>query len=242
MSRQLPSWLALVVFSCSSVIPSAYALNKYQRSDWRHWSDLDHDCLNTRHELLQERSEAEVKHKPRDHCHVIRGRWTDPYTGKVWYRASDVDIDHIIPLKWAHEHGGAHWSKTQREAFANDPRNLLIVEDDLNHQKGASAPDTWLPPKNRCWYKQKWQSLLETYQLKGQHLDLSCTATDKATELASSSSPNPEDIQPPMDCDSTKSYCRHMTSCEEAVHYLKHCGLQSLDGDGDGIPCEALCR
>jgi endonuclease YncB( thermonuclease family) len=39
-----------------------------------------------------------------------------------------------------------------------------------------------------------------------------------------------------------KRYCRQMSSCEEAYHYLQYCGVSSLDGDGDGRPCEALCR
>lgn len=40
----------------------------------------------------------------------------------------------------------------------------------------------------------------------------------------------------------SKSYCREMVSCEEARFYLESCGLTRLDGDGDGIPCEAICR
>lgn len=28
----------------------------------------------------------------------------------------------------------------------------------------------------------------------------------------------------------------------EARFYLTRCGLTRLDGDGDGVPCEALCR
>jgi len=33
-----------------------------------------------------------------------------------------------------------------------------------------------------------------------------------------------------------------MTSCAEAQLYHTQCGLDTLDGDGDGIPCESLCR
>nr|WP_246327409.1 excalibur calcium-binding domain-containing protein [Candidatus Competibacter phosphatis] len=33
-----------------------------------------------------------------------------------------------------------------------------------------------------------------------------------------------------------------MTSCKEATFYLTQCGVKSLDGDGDGRPCEKLCR
>lgn len=38
-----------------------------------------------------------------------------------------------------------------------------------------------------------------------------------------------------------KRYCSQMTSCAEARYYLTQCGVRSLDGDGDGIPCESLC-
>ena len=40
----------------------------------------------------------------------------------------------------------------------------------------------------------------------------------------------------------SKQYCREMTSCNEARFYLTQCGVKSLDGDGDGTPCETLCR
>lgn len=35
-----------------------------------------------------------------------------------------------------------------------------------------------------------------------------------------------------------KTYCREMTSCAEALFYLRRCGLSRIDGDGDGVPCE----
>ena len=37
-----------------------------------------------------------------------------------------------------------------------------------------------------------------------------------------------------------KRYCKEMTSCEEAKFYLTQCGLTRLDGDG--APCEKLCK
>lgn len=40
----------------------------------------------------------------------------------------------------------------------------------------------------------------------------------------------------------TKTACSQMTSCEEAIAYLHECKLDGIDGDGDGIPCESLCR
>ncbi len=40
---------------------------------------------------------------------------------------------------------------------------------------------------------------------------------------------------------SHKKNCSEMASCEEARFYLDQCGIKSLDGDGDGTPCESLC-
>ena len=39
----------------------------------------------------------------------------------------------------------------------------------------------------------------------------------------------------------SKRYCREMSSCDEARAYLEKCGVRTLDGDRDGVPCEALC-
>lgn len=39
-----------------------------------------------------------------------------------------------------------------------------------------------------------------------------------------------------------KHFCKQMTSCDEAKHYLHVCGIQALDKDGDGVPCEKLCK
>lgn len=39
----------------------------------------------------------------------------------------------------------------------------------------------------------------------------------------------------------SKRYCTDMQSCEEARFYLSECGLNRLDKDSDGVPCESLC-
>lgn len=36
--------------------------------------------------------------------------------------------------------------------------------------------------------------------------------------------------------------CKQMTSCEEARYHLQECGFDRLDRDGDGVPCENVCR
>jgi deoxyribonuclease-1 len=41
---------------------------------------------------------------------------------------------------------------------------------------------------------------------------------------------------------STRKTCGAMSSCEEAIFHLNQCGNGRLDGDGDGVPCESICR
>lgn len=36
-----------------------------------------------------------------------------------------------------------------------------------------------------------------------------------------------------------KHYCSEMSSCAEAIYYLRHCPTTEMDGDGDGLPCES---
>ena len=40
----------------------------------------------------------------------------------------------------------------------------------------------------------------------------------------------------------SKTTCSAMTSCDEAIYYLNSCGVNSLDGDKNGIPCESICN
>lgn len=142
-------------------------LPKYNRDEWKHWSDFDLDCMNTRHETLKEQANKTmpIKFSP-DGCYVSMGTWHDPFSGKTFNRASDLDIDHIIPLKWAHDHGGYSWDHEKREEFANDPINLLAVDDGLNQSKGAQGPTEWMPPNHsfRCEYLGMWRKVLKKYK------------------------------------------------------------------------------
>lgn len=40
----------------------------------------------------------------------------------------------------------------------------------------------------------------------------------------------------------SKTYCKEMSSCEEAKYFLNSCNLIRLDGDSDGVPCESICK
>ncbi|MCO7223497.1 YHYH domain-containing protein [Pleionea sp. CnH1-48] len=145
-------------------------LLNYRRSDYEHWIDRDDDCQNERQELLIKTSQKKVRFTNSKKCTVFSGRWYDPYSGDTFTRASDLDVDHVVPLLWAHNHGGYQWSKAKKREFANDTENLLVVLDRLNSQKSASGPDSWLPPQffYQCEYVEKFDSIVKKYKLKYQ--------------------------------------------------------------------------
>ena len=47
----------------------------YDRRDYPHWIDLDHDCQNTRHEVLVEESTVPAQFKTNKKCRVVAGKW-----------------------------------------------------------------------------------------------------------------------------------------------------------------------
>lgn len=139
----------------------------YDRKDWTHWIDVDKDCQNQRHELLIAHSLLPVTFTNDRRCTVKTGLWIGPYTNQPYTKASDLDIDHIVPLKEAYDSGGATWTPTLRLAFANDPENLLIVDDGLNQAKGAKDPAAWFDVADtyKCTYLEKWRSIKSRYNL-----------------------------------------------------------------------------
>lgn len=145
---------------------SADGVPKYKRSYFGGWADSDGDCQNTRHELLQELSTALMTFTDNT-CRVLTGRWLDPYTGKTFKKSADIDIDHLVPLYWAWEHGAFNWSRDKRVRFANDPMNLFAVQKSVNREKSANGPLKWLPPNIafRCGYIVRFERIIKIYDL-----------------------------------------------------------------------------
>lgn len=139
--------------------------NAYNRRSFQHWIDENKNCLNTRHELLKSQSTGPVTMDSKG-CRVVRGRWNDPYTGKIFYDGHKVDVDHLVPLKWAWENGANRWTRKKRRTFANDERNLFIVSASANRSKGAKGPAEWLPSNKRfhCQYVTRYLRVLILYQ------------------------------------------------------------------------------
>ena len=146
---------------------SSHPTSTFNRQDWPHWIDDDHDCQDTRAEILLRDTLGPIKFKRNKPCNVSWGRWLCPYTGKEILKASELDIDHIVPLAHAHRNGGANWPREKKRQFANDPANLLAVDASTNRAKGDQGPDQWRPPNRRFWpeYARRWRAVKVKYGL-----------------------------------------------------------------------------
>ncbi len=133
----------------------------YDRSYFRHWTDANGDCQNTRAEVLITESRITPTYTSTSRCTVATGQWYSYYDGATWTHASDVDVDHVVALKEAWESGARSWGSTNRTRFANDldyGPSLLAVTDNVNASKGERDPAEWLPPRSsvHCKYAINW--------------------------------------------------------------------------------------
>ncbi len=130
------------------------------------WLDEDRDGQNARTEALILQSTGPLTYTDETERLVARGRWRSPYTNDVLFDASAIDIDHIVPLKWAWDHGAWRWSYDLRKQFANDQVNLFSVESSVNRSKGSRGPDEWMPDVNTSSYLTRWKRILLMYGLR----------------------------------------------------------------------------
>ncbi|WP_374118760.1 HNH endonuclease family protein [Allokutzneria sp. A3M-2-11 16] len=128
----------------------------YSREEFPHWGTVSGEC-NTRETVLK-RDGTNVQTNAS--CAAVSGSWFSPYDGKTYTAASDVDIDHVIPLAAAWRSGAKAWTKERRTQFANDLANpqLIAVKDSVNQNKGDKTPDAWKPPVQGYWctYAKMW--------------------------------------------------------------------------------------
>ncbi len=142
---------------------------------------------------------------------------TDKYgrtVGRVYVGGVDVNAEMIRQ--------GAAWAYRQ---YLKDQSLLKLEAEAKTAKRGLWA----LPEAANCppW---DWRKNV-------------CPTSASAPAPASpaASAPKPAATSGGFTC-AGKRYCREMTSCEEAKFYLTQCGVSSLDGNKDGVPCAKLCR
>ncbi|EPE05643.1 secreted protein [Ophiostoma piceae UAMH 11346] len=137
----------------------------YKRDLFPTWDTIEGNC-NTREYVLKRDGTGVVTNSA---CASTSGTWKSPYDGATWTAASDVDIDHMVPLKNAWVSGASAWTTDKREQFANDITRpqLWAVTDNVNQQKSDQSPDSWKPPLSSfyCTYASAWVQVKSYYSL-----------------------------------------------------------------------------
>jgi endonuclease YncB( thermonuclease family) len=114
---------------------------------------------------------------------------------------------------------GAAWVYRQ---YSHDPMLLRDEREARNARRGL-----WVLPEAERVPPWEWRTAERDGQGRSQPAAIVPTS---GTVLSSS-----------FAC-AGKRYCREMTTCAEARFYITQCGVRSLDGDHDGVPCERICR
>ncbi|MDX6347429.1 MAG: hypothetical protein QOF84_2219 [Streptomyces sp.] len=137
----------------------------YDRSLFPHWITISGTC-NTRETVLKRDGTNVVTDSA---CASTSGSWYSVYDGATWTAASDLDIDHLVPLAEAWDSGASAWTTAQRQAFANDLTRpqLIAVTDNVNQSKSDQDPAEWMPPVSSyaCTYVRAWVQVKYYYKL-----------------------------------------------------------------------------
>ncbi|MFI9204124.1 HNH endonuclease family protein [Streptomyces sp. NPDC053048] len=148
------------------VVEAPHSMDGYSRAKFPHWIKQMGTC-DTR-EVVLARDGRDVKTD--SECRALSGAWTSAYDGKVLNAASQVDIDHMVPLANAWRSGADGWDTEKRKAFANDLRHsqLIAVSAASNRGKGDQGPDKWQPPLTSYWctYSRAWTHVKHLYKLR----------------------------------------------------------------------------
>ncbi|MEU8760749.1 HNH endonuclease family protein [Streptomyces sp. NPDC048659] len=143
-------------YLASLTVTAAGSTTGYSRDLFPHWITQSGTC-NTRETVLKRDGVNVVTDAS---CAATAGSWYSEYDGATWTAASDLDIDHVVPLAEAWRSGANSWTTAQRQSFANDLTRpqLIAVTDNVNQSKGDKDPAQWMPPLTsyRCTYARMW--------------------------------------------------------------------------------------
>ncbi|MFE4873867.1 HNH endonuclease family protein [Streptomyces sp. NPDC056682] len=146
-------------------VEAPHAMTGYSRAKFPHWARQYGTC-DTREVVLQRDGQNVVQD---DQCRAVQGTWYSEYDGKTLTAASQVDIDHMVPLAAGWRAGADQWDTAKRKAFANDLVNsqLIAVSAASNRSKGDQTPDLWKPPLHSYWctYSRAWIDVKHVWEL-----------------------------------------------------------------------------
>ena len=135
----------------------------YDRDLYGGWTTVRSGC-NTRCAVLEDERRAD-------------GTWLSWYDGMVTSEASQLDIDHMVPLAEAHTSGAWQWSSSRKRSYANDlvhPQALAAVSASSNRSKGSRDPSEWRPPDGSAWcrYATDWVTVKTAWGLTADRAEI----------------------------------------------------------------------
>ncbi len=193
----------------------------------------------------------------------VDGRWYSHFDG-VWVEdASELDVDHVVPLAEAWDSGASGWGEATRRAFANDldePRSLIAVTASANRSKADRDPAGWLPPDDgyHCVYVADWVVVKHRWRLTvdraeraaveeviagcGRLTADAAATVDPGTAPAPEPDPEPEDPaeDPPSDTEDSgdgDGELRTFANCDELREVYPD-GVAREDAEGDMVSGE----
>ena len=153
-------------------------------------------CQNTRALVLIRQAESPDHIKYNDtECAVVSGKWFEPYAGNLVKKATELQIDHVVPLKHAYYSGAWAWEPARRCHYANFIKNdlhLLAVLAHENESKSDNGPDEYLPPETsfQCEYVSHWMKIKLIWELT-----VSQSEIDAIKTVVKKQSCKPADLQ-----------------------------------------------
>lgn len=120
------------------------------------------DCFNTRNKVLVRDNIGALKLKDENKCSVASGEWIDPYSGhKMTDAMTEIQIDHMVPLREAYVSGAYKWTFKERCLYGNYlgyKNHLIAVSGHENNEKSAKTPNEYMPSNKSfsCEYLKDW--------------------------------------------------------------------------------------
>lgn len=109
--------------------------------------------------------------------------------------------------------------------------NLIMIRDGFAHEYTYNTP-------------YKYQAEFVAAEKFAQENNLGLWSPNACDSSLNSNDPGPLDttVQTSnFSCNCSK-LCGQIATCDEAYYQLNSCGCSARDADGDGVPCETLCR
>lgn len=105
------------------------------------------------------RAKSEIKAEMVKNGEMSSESFVDAYTGERaptkrtqanGKLAMNAELDHVVPLKEAHQSGAWMLDEQERTSLSSDKRNLKYTTHERNRAKGAQAPEGVLTAENGC--------------------------------------------------------------------------------------------